>query len=143
LTTKINTGRGLASGAELSAGYGFTRDRLRADYSYLDAKNEDTGEPLRLSPRHQWALTAEHRFAHAVAELKHTLWSSFFDRDATTNALRELPAWTTFDFTLRSRALKKWELEAGVANLFNVPRELTIGYPEPQRRLFISALSTF
>lgn len=139
-TTKVNSGRAFASGLEIASSFESGQEVFKAAYAYLDAKNEDTGEPLRLSPRHQSTLSAAHLLSRAVAELKHTLWSSFHDRHPQTNKLQELPSWTSWDLEIRSRNLEDWELRAGVANLFDTHRELTMGYPEAQRRFYVSAL---
>jgi outer membrane receptor protein involved in Fe transport len=142
LRTKVNTGTSRARGAEFALGYATALGQVAAAYGYLDAKNVDTGESLRLAPHHQLALSAAHQFGVIVAELKDTIWSEFQDRDLT-NALRTLPGWNSLDLTLRTKGLSDWEIEAGVMNILDQPREMTIGFPEPQRRYQVSAMRNF
>ena len=78
-----------------------------------------------------------------IIEARETLWSEFYDRDPSTSQLRTLPSWNTFDFEFHTIGLTDWEFRGGVLNLFDRPRELTIGYPEPQRRFYASALRSF
>jgi outer membrane cobalamin receptor len=139
-TTKINSGAATATGGELTAGYGFSSEHLNLAYSYLDARRVENNEPLRLAPHHQVATSFEHRTRFVITELNNTFWGAFYDREVPSNTLRELPSWSTWDLNLRANHLGTWELKAGVLNIFDVPRELTIGYPEPQRRFYVSAM---
>lgn len=141
--TKINSGDARSLGVELSTTYGYKIWMASAAYSYLDAKNLTTNEPLRLAPRHQAALTLTQLFGPLLFEAKETLWSSFHDRDPLTGALLELPSWTTFDFSIRTVALTNWQLRVGVLNLFDQARMFTYGYPEPLRRFTFSASRSF
>jgi outer membrane cobalamin receptor len=141
--TKVNSGEARSIGGELSAAYGFKIWMLSAGFNYLDAKNITSNEPLRLSPRHQAVASLAQLLGPVLIEAKETYWSSFSDRDPTSGLLKELPSWTTFDFTVRTLALTRWEFRAGVLNLFDHARELTYGYPEPQRRFFASAARSF
>ena len=143
VSTKVNSGRAISSGSELSVGYGFTNLVLKADLSFLDAHNEDTGEPLRLSPKHQSSFSLTRFWRRIAAEARITNWTAFHDRDPTTNSLKELSPWTTLDVSMRTLEVASWEISAGVLNLFDRPRELTYGYPEPQRRVFLSAMRVF
>lgn len=140
VSSKINSGRATASGAELNASYELGRETLAASYAYLDSKNDSSSEPLRLAPRHQIAMSLAHTDRNWTTEIKTTHWSAFYDRDTTNNALRELPSWITWDLCVRSVHLANWEITGGILNIFDRPRELTIGYPEPQRRFYASAL---
>jgi outer membrane receptor protein involved in Fe transport len=142
VTQKINTGRAHASGFEAQVGYGRSIWNFGAGYGHLDAKNDDNGETLRLSPKHQVVLTAGAQLGPALFEVTNTHWSPYYDR-TTSGALQQMPGWSTFDFGVRTIGLNSWEIRAGVFNLFDVPRELTVAYPEPQRRLYASALRYF
>lgn len=141
--TKINSGEARTYGAEASLAYGYKIWMLSLGYNYLDAENETSNEPLRLAPRNQAVATLAQLIGPLLLEARGTYWSTFYDRDPTSGSLRALPSWTTFDFTARTLALTDWEIKAGVMNLFNQNRELTLGYPEPQRRFFVSALRFF
>ena len=142
VTRKVNSGRAHASGFEAQVGCGHSIWNLGAGYGFLDAKNDDTGETLRLSPKHQVVLSAGAQLGPALFEVTYTYWSPYVDR-AISGALVELPGWSTWDLGARTIGLNSWEIRAGVLNLFDVPRELTLGYPEPQRRFYASALRYF
>ena len=135
-TQKINSGEARSYGAEANVAYGYKVWMASFGYNYLESKNTTANEPLRLSPKHQAVATLAQLFGPFLIEAKETLWSSFFDRDAA-GALTELPAWKTFDLTFRTLAFTDWEFRGGVLNLFDQSRELTFGYPEPQRRFFL------
>lgn len=141
--TKINSGEARAYGSELSVAYGYRVWMFSAAYNYLNAKSVSSGEPLRLSPEHQTVFSVAQIFGPLLIEAKDTLWSPFYDRDPATGLLKKLDAWNTLDLTFRTLALTNWEFRGGIYNLFDVPRELTIGYPEPQRRLYVSAERSF
>jgi outer membrane receptor protein involved in Fe transport len=141
--TKENVGEARAYGGEANAGYSFSVWTIGVGYGFLEARNQTLDEPLRLSPKHQGSLSISQQIGPVVIEAKETVWSSYFDRHPTTNLLTEMPGWETFDLTFRTLALTDWELSGGVVNAFNESRELTIGYPESQRRVFLSALRSF
>jgi outer membrane cobalamin receptor len=142
-STKANAGEARSQGGEASFAYGFHIWMVSVNYSYLDAKNLTANEPLRLSPSHQASLSLAQLFGPILIEAKETLWSSFYDRDPSSGLLKELPSWQTFDLSMRTLALTRWEFRAGALNLFDQSRELTYGYPEPQRRFYVSADRSF
>ena len=141
--TKVNSGEAKSQGGEASAAYGFHVWMVSVNYSYLDSKNLTANEPLRLSPKHEASLSIAQLFGPILIEAKETLWSSFYDRDPSSGLLKELPSWQTFDLSVRTLALTHWEFRAGALNLFDQARELTYGYPEPQRRFYASAARSF
>lgn len=141
--TKANVGEARALGLEVNAATSLSVWLLSLSYNYLDAKNETVNEPLRLSPHHQLAVSVAQQLGPVLIELRDTYWSEFADRDPASGALVTLPSWTTVDLEFRSVGLTDWEVRAGVLNVFDRPRELTLGYPEPQRRVFASALRSF
>ncbi|MES2965738.1 MAG: TonB-dependent receptor, partial [Bdellovibrionota bacterium] len=143
IQSKINAGRARAIGFEANAATTVSVWMLWFGYNYLDARNESVNEPLRLSPHHQLSVSAAQQLGPVVIEVRDTYWSEFHDRDPLTSTLVSLPSWNTIDLELRTLGLTDWEMKAGVLNVFDRPRELTIGYPEPQRRIFVSALRFF
>lgn len=137
--TKINAGTARTSGLEVEVAYGVSVWTIGGAHSYLEAVNTDTGSHLRLAPKHQTALSVSTALGPAIMELKETIWSSTSDRDFA-GATRELGSWQTLDFNVRTIALTDWEFRAGIFNVFDQPIELTYGYPEPQRRFYLSVL---
>ncbi|MES2855017.1 MAG: TonB-dependent receptor [Bdellovibrionota bacterium] len=143
VTTKVNVGEARVFGAEANVGYSFSIWTTSIAYGYLDSRNTTLGEPLRLSPNHQVSFTVGQQLGPVVIELKETIWSPYFDRHPTTNLLTELSGWESLDLTFRTVALTDWEFSGGVVNILDEARELTIGYPESQRRYFFSGLRSF
>lgn len=141
--TKINSGRAHSVGLELNSAYSQGPWVLSVSYNLMDARNNDTGEPLRLAPKNQLNARLSLQLGPFIMEIEDTYWSSYFDRTVPGNELKELPAWNIVDFNVRTLGLSDWEVKGGVLNIFDVPRELTLGYPEPQRRFYISALRYF
>ena len=78
----------------------------------------------------------------AVIELKETIWSPYIDKDLA-NVTHELSGWQTTDLNIRTLGMTDWEIRGGILNLFDRSRELTYGYPEEQRRFYLSALRFF
>jgi len=141
--TKVNSGEARSTGAEVSLAYGYKIWMASAAYNFLDARNTTLDEPLRLAPKHQAVVSLAQMLGPLVFEAKETIWSSTFDRNPSSGTLVELPSWTTFDFSVRTLALTSWEFRLGVLNLFDQSRELTYGYPEPQRRFYLGASRFF
>jgi outer membrane receptor protein involved in Fe transport len=141
-STKINSGDARVIGAELDTSYGVGIWTLALAYNHLfERKNTTTDEQLSLAPKHQFIASLAQQLGPLVIEEKVTYWSSYFDHDL--GRLRELPDWALVDLTMRTVGLADWEIRTGILNILDRPRELTIGYPEPQRRFFISALRFF
>lgn len=147
LSTKRNTGRASVNGLEVSLRDSFRRSShgfvFQIGASFMDGKNDDTGEALRLSPRSQIAISVAHRNRHAQHSVVWTQWSSIYDRDPATGTLVELAPWSTVDINVKSVDFANWEFKTGILNIFDRPREMTLGYPEPQRQIYASVLRRF
>jgi vitamin B12 transporter len=137
-STLVNDGSARTFGGEFSINFNYREWMLGSAYHQLDARSESKDEPLRLAPRHQLSLTLSRKIGSITVEIKETAWSSFYDRAFPTNELRELSGWSTLDLTARASNLNDWEFLGGVLNVLDQPFELTPGYPEPQRRFFVS-----
>jgi vitamin B12 transporter len=142
-TTKVNTGEARTWGAELKAGYTYHVWNFSLSYNHLDAKNQTTTEPLRLAPTQQVTAAISQQLGPVVMELEDTYWSTYWDREFPSNELRSLPSWNKVDLNFRTLGLSDWEIKAGILNVGDTPRQLTWGYPEPQRRFYASALRYF
>lgn len=138
--TKVNRGKASAHGTDLGLGFAKGSRTFSFGYSYLEARNRATREPLSLSPRHHVATSITQGLGPALFELQHTYTSHSFDREFPSNQMRSLGDWSSLDFAMRTLALTNWEIKAGVLDIFDRPRELTLGYPEPQRTFYVSAL---
>ena len=139
LVIKVNRGDAVSYGGETSIGLEFGTRTVTLAYSHLQGEIKTTNEPLTLSPKHQVSFSVTQGLGPVVIELKDTYASSFYDRDFALG-LKKLPDSNLVDLNFRSLGLTNWEFKTGILNLFNEARELTIGYPEPQRTFYFSAL---
>ncbi|MGE3974058.1 MAG: TonB-dependent receptor [Bdellovibrionales bacterium] len=134
-TQPVNLGSANGYGMELQAGLDKDLWSFDLGYSYMEAEDNDK-QSLPLTPNHQASLTAGYRWATLLFEVTDTYWSKFYDRYGT--GLVEMGSWNTFDLTIRTKDLNDWTVKGGVLNILDTPVELTRGYPEPQRRFFVS-----
>lgn len=141
--TSVNRGRASAQGIEASLGYSVSVWTFNLAYNYLETENRDLKTPLRLSPKHQITFIVGHQIGPVVIELENTYWSHYFDHDPMSGDLQRLPEWNSLDLTARTLGLMNWEISGGILNILDEPKELTLGFPEPQRKIFISALRYF
>jgi len=58
IQSKINTGRAKTVGLEANAATTVSVWMMSLGYNYMDARNEQLDEPLRLSPKHQVSASA-------------------------------------------------------------------------------------
>jgi outer membrane cobalamin receptor len=138
-TKKVDQDKAFAYGGELSAGVARGTRTLMLCYNHLQGEIETTNEPLTLAPRHQLTVAATQALGPAIIELRNTYTSSFYDR-VYAGPLQKMRDANILDLNLRSIGFMSWEFKGGVLNIFDRPRELTIGYPEPQRTFYFSAL---
>lgn len=136
-TQWTNDGRAFSQGFEFTGSVSYDLWKFLANYAYLKTENEKTRQPLILSPENTVAGTLQYRWAFLVFELKDTYWSKSYDLNLA-GSMTELPEWNIVDFALRTFALERWTIEMNVQNIFDRPRELTLNYPEPQRRYGVS-----
>jgi outer membrane cobalamin receptor len=112
----------------------------RLGYSYLDAQNEVTGQPLEYRPRHKLTLEGRYRFAFDLEAELTVRWQGgqVHDTRRASGDLQDLP-----DFTVVSLRAEQWLLArrlgfyAGVMNLFDVPYEEAYGYPQAGRAFHV------
>lgn len=142
--TKINVGRAETYGvsAKLEVEQPFWRWNL--SHTYMIAREKPSQTPLRFSPEHQtfsslsYQLTDKH-----ILTAQQTLWSSIWDLDFVNNTNIKLTSWASTDLLWMYRWTKESSLQFGVYNFFNKRRELTYGYPEPQRRVALAFEMSF
>ncbi len=139
-TQPVNIGFASGFGFETQGGLDINLWSFDAAYSYLQTEDSQK-QKLPLSPEHQASATAGYRWSAVVTSLTATYWSKFFDRYGT--GLIEMGSWNTFDLNFKTVDLSDWAVKAGVLNLLDTPVEQTSGYPEPQRRLYLSVERLF
>ena len=145
--TKVNLGHARTYGAEASLGYTYHVWSLTIADNTMDAMSEadssHPADPLRLAPKNQLSLILSQQLGPVVMAVEDTYWSHYYDRAYPSNQLEELPAWNKVDLSFRTMGFTDWEMKCGILNIFNRPRELTLGYPEAQRSFYASALRYF
>ena len=117
-----NINRAQLFGVNLSAiahlGYGFS---LRAAFSYLDAKDEETGNPLDKTIKNSWTLGAGWTRTWGVYTLNASLNGQIYSR-RYSETYGYAPHYTLWNLnTSHAFRLKKFVIEPGVGieNLFN------------------------
>ena len=137
----VNTSKSRSSGFELSANYSPGIWITDLNYSYLKTEDEG-GHTLPFSPENQIHLTSGFRYSILINELVLNHWSQFYEK--TSTQWIELPSWTTLDLNIRtSPDLNDWHFKFSILNILDTPVELSKGYPEPQRRFYLTAERTF
>jgi outer membrane cobalamin receptor len=142
--TKTNIGKAQSYG--LSAKLDIKQHNWvwHVSHSYLLARENTSNTPLLFSPEHQFFTS----FSYLITErssilFQQSLWSSLVDLDFINNRNVNLTPWASTDILFRLGINKKISVQAGVYNLFNKRRELTYGYPEPQRRAALALEAVF
>lgn len=110
-----------------------TNTKINGGYSYLQTRDH-IGKELLFSPEHQASLSLQHSWKKLIFDVQQIYWSPH-----QLSANHRANEWHSTNFRIRTMELSKWSLRAGVLNIFNRPQELTEGYPEPQRRIYVSA----
>lgn len=140
-TRPNNIGSAQNYGVEATSSYYSDIINVSASYSYLKTEDQNHN-PLPLAPDNQFSLILGHQWAALLFELTDTYWGRFYDRDSNSNLI-ELKSWNTVDFSVRTVDFYDWSVKAGVLNIFDVSRELSLGYPEVQRRFWASIEKRF
>jgi len=132
----FNVGRARARGVELA----WTQDLVRfvsldVGYTYLDARDELSGQPLIRRPRHRGFLELDLHPLEALAISPRAVFvGSRADRDALTGAPVENPSYVRFDLNTRY-TLARLAPYLRVENLMDRGYEEVAGYPAPRRRI--------
>ncbi len=110
-----------------------------SNLSYLETRSSLSDRGLPMSPRTQASARWGWNFGTFTPELRAMHWTEILDRDFSTGNWVQLEPWTTVDLLISSSAwIPGWKVAGGILNFLDAPRELTLGYPEPQRRLFVT-----
>ncbi len=133
--TKVNVGEAQTYGMSAKLQIHQPRWTSGISHTYMQARELPTRVPLRFSPEHQTFIHLNYNLNPTQSlTLQHTIWSPIWDLDFINNRNTKLPSWTGTDILLSQKINKRSSLQVGIYNLFNQRREMTFGYPEPQRR---------
>jgi vitamin B12 transporter len=142
--TKINIGEAQSYGLNAKLDIQQHNWHFHVSHSYLIARETASNSPLLFSPKHQFFSS----FSYALNEkslllLQQSFWSSIVDLDFVNNRNVSLTPWASTDLLFQWKMNTQFSVQAGVYNLFNKRREMTFGYPEPQRRVALALESVF
>lgn len=132
---KVNRTGGDSAGGEVQLWARWGPWALRFNYNHLRTRNSG-GQTFLFSPTHQWTWVVKHFIGPFHLQLDYQSWSDFYDQDLQQNRVR-LPDWSQWNISFGSYAFRQLNFVVGVENIFNTPRQLTLGYPEPQRRYWL------
>ena len=142
--TKINVGQAQTYGISAKVQINQPQWNSNLSHTYMLARELPSRTPLRFSPEHQTFFSFNYLLSTKRSlTLQQTLWSSIWDLDFINNRNTRLPAWSSTDILLSQKINKLSSLQLGIYNLFNQRREMTFGYPEPQRRAALALEMTF
>lgn len=128
--TYANIGRARARGAELESGWTWTDTfSMRAAYTYLEARDEQTGLALPRRPAHAFTLGANWRWRSWEAGLN---WRGVGAREDFADLGRvRLPYYDVWSARLALRVHERLSLSARAENLFGRVFEDVVGYGAP------------
>lgn len=133
IVTPQNTGRAKAFGADGKLSTDWQGFRTTLNLGYLNNRALDPEGPLALSPEIQAGLVVEKKWDRWTVSLQDTQWSHYDDRSIISGQLVELSGWNTLDLFAGYTFSEGISAKLAVLNSLDQPRELRIGYPEPQR----------
>lgn len=143
LSTKQNIGSADSFGLSTKINTRWDRWGFHLGYSALVARERGTNVPLRFSPEHQVFSSLSYNWNRLSLVLQQTLWSPFNDIDFLSGQTVRMKQWEGTDILMHWKSAGPWSVSFGIYNLFDQRRELTFGYPEPQRRTALAVEYSF
>lgn len=144
LMTKTNHHSAYSYGAETSLGIPIDAWSLTGSLRVMGTRDVTRNSAIPFSPEQQIAINLSRRYRLFEIAMNNTYWGTFYDIDFNAaNALRPMRPWLTTDLLANFDLSDAWSFKVTVKNVFDIPRELTLGYPEPQRQFFVAATRVF
>lgn len=142
--TKVNIGQAETYGINGKLEIHQPRWQAQLSHTYMIARETPSNERLRFSPEHQTFASVSYLLtAQQTLTLQQSVWSPIVDLDFINNQNVRLTDWSSTDVLWMHRWRNERSIQIGVYNLWNQRRELTYGYPEPQRRVALAFETTF
>ena len=139
-TSLINVGRATTYGTESFASFAITPElKVRADYTYLIATNDITGEELARRPKNKvsvsssWKATDDLTLSGTIIHVGSWEEKAIADNSVPTFAA---PGFTTVNLAANYAATDRITLFGRIDNLFNVNYEDPSGYLRPGFGIF-------
>jgi outer membrane cobalamin receptor len=138
----LNVGHAIVSGGSIElVGRIGERWFIRVNYTDQDARDANTNLDVVYAPRQLANL--EVSYAASPATRVGVIVSYVGDRFNDPANLQLVPGYWLTSLTVTQSLGGGFTVQAGVANLFDVPYQVTLGFPEPGTTYFISASKTF
>ena len=139
--SRRNQGQGYSRGVDFGVNYFRNFLKLQLNYNFLETRKNATGRVFRLSPRHQISWNGIYGFGSLNLEVQNIhRYRSF---DVIQNKSVPLENWQQWNLLLHSQAWKNLKISLGLINVFNRRKELSLNYPEPQRRYWFQTTYYF
>ena len=141
-STEMNVGHASIAGGSIEV-VGHLSDQwfLRANYTNQDARNTTTGLDVIYVPRQLGNL--EVTYTPALGCHINVILSYVGDRVSDAANTQLLPGYWLTSITITQTLGHGFALQAGVANLFGVPYQSTLGYAEPGTTYFLGTTKSF
>lgn len=139
LPSKTNTGEARTFGSSHTLTLQYHPWLWELSFSQLIARDKVANKPLKFSPTYQFFTALNYSLRKWTFTVQETLWSDFQDTNFLTAQDVTVANWQSTDALVAVRANEKLGFNFGIYNVFDKRRELSFGYPEPQRR-FAAAL---
>lgn len=127
-------------GIEAELGWKYSVLSWIIQYAYTESTDETGNRPVPRVPRNHGSFATTAALGPAVFELKAAYLGPY---QLGSTSRTEFEPTTTYDFTVRTLGLSDWSARAGILNIFDQPREWTLGFPEQQRRFFAAVERQF
>ncbi len=139
--SRANRGSGYSRGLDTSLQWQRGWVRPEASYNYLDTRSRDLNRPFRLSPRHQINIGSSFLFSSFQFQIQNTHW--YDSIDVSLNQAVPLQDWQQWNLFFHYMDSEKFRVSLGLINAFNQGKQLTLNYPEPQRKYWLQIHQSF
>ena len=139
--TKQNGGRGFSRGFDGEIHLKQKLYSLGLIYNFLETKSRQQQRAFRLSPRHQITLQGALQLKNVSLQMQNTHWYKTIDVFA--NQPVELEDWQQWNFFMFFKVSSSTHIQLGLVNAFNEGKQLTLNYPEPQRKYWLQIKQLF
>lgn len=133
--SQFNQGTGRSRGLDVDVSWNSPRLVSSISYNFLDTKNHSTGYVFRLSPKHQLNISLLYKMDPLQFEVQNTHWYDYYDLSFNQNV--RLDDWQQWNFLIHLVNNTHSRISLGLVNAFNEGKELTVFYPEPQRKYWL------
>lgn len=135
-----NADRVRITGVESEWSWSNTDWRVAASYTWLHARDEDTGNRLPRRARHTGRLDLDRELGRLSVGTSLIGQGRRYDDAANTNAL---PGYATMDLRAAYQITPRWRASAAWTNIFDRDYETVAGFPQPGQSLQVEVRGRF